>query len=190
MPIAHRFWGLGLVLVGGVVGNNPVSHLELAKPYSSPLPPAPVTTDSLRWLAGDWRGAVSGGQLSADLMFSPPAAGTIVGLVRITNGSNLAVIELIALIDTPHGVELRFRHFGGDLTAYEPNFQQNMLLTAASDSDVTFTNQVAYAPALMSTQPRVPRFIRRGTDQFAGRSDIVGADGKPGVVESVYRRVP
>jgi hypothetical protein len=42
----------------------------------------------------------------------------------------------------------------------------------------------------MSTQPRVTRFIRRGADRFVGRSNIIGSDGKPAVVEAVYQRTP
>ncbi len=180
---------LGLLLLTCLISTTPVALLAQAQSLASAPRLSSITTTSLAWLAGSWRGAVTGGQLSAELMYAPPAAGTIVGVVRITKGADLAVIELISLIDTPHGVELRFRHFGGDLTAYEPDFQQNMVLTAASDSDVTFTNKVPYAAARMSTQPRVTRFIRRGADQYVGRSDIIGDDGKPAVVEAVYRRV-
>jgi Domain of unknown function (DUF6265) len=187
MPPLHRSARLGLFLTG-LIGITLFALQARAKSLSSSSPHSPITTASLGWLAGTWRGTVTGGQLSAELMYTPPAAGTIVGAVRITKGSDLAVIELVSFIDTPHGVELRFRHFGGDLTAYEPDFQQNMALTAASDSDVTFTNTVAYNAARMSTQPRVTRFIRRGADDFVGRSDIIGADGKPAVIESVYRR--
>ena len=152
--------------------------------------PADVTTAALGWLAGHWQGSVNGGQLSVESCFTPPAAGSVVGVVRITQGTTLAVVELISLVDTPNGVELRFRHFGGDLTAYETDYQQNMRLTAVSDSDFTFTNLVPYSRNLMSTQPRVTRFIRRGSDGFAGNSDVINDDGSPGKVESVYHRVP
>jgi len=186
-PRSANVWLLSLTCL---IGISPVRLPAQATPRASTPPLAPIATTSLAWLAGRWGGAVNGGPLVAELMFSPPGAGTIVGVVRITNGSDLAVIELVSLIDTPHGVELRFRHFGGDLTAYEPDFQQDMILTAASVSDVTFTNAVPYQAARMSTQPRVTRFVRRGADQFVGHSDIIGVDGKPAVVESVYRRAP
>ena len=43
--------------------------------------------------------------------------------------------------------------------------------------------------AMMSTQPRVVTWKRLGADSFVGQSDIIGSDGKPGVVEVTYRRV-
>ena len=41
----------------------------------------------------------------------------------------------------------------------------------------------------MSTQPRVSSWIRRGPDEMVAHSDIIGSDGKPAVIEVVYRRV-
>jgi hypothetical protein len=43
---------------------------------------------------------------------------------------------------------------------------------------------------LMSTQPRVTTYKRIDATTFVGRSDIIGDDGKPGVVEVTYRRIP
>lgn len=144
---------------------------------------------ALGWLEGHWTGAVNGGALSADMIMSAPGAGGMFGVARISQGNQLAVVELLSLVDGPSGPELRFRHFSGELKLYEPDFQQNMLLTAVSDSDFTFTNQVPYAADKMSTQPRVTHFIRRGADVMVGRSSIIGDDGKPATVESVYHRV-
>jgi len=141
------------------------------------------------WLTGHWTGKVNGGALDADLLFSAPSVGTILGVARLTQGNTLAVVELISLVDGKTGPELRFRHFAGDLAAYEPDFQQNMALTAVSDSDLTFTNQVAYQKDKMATQPRVTRFIHRAGDILVGHSQIIGDDGKPAEVESVYHRV-
>jgi hypothetical protein len=143
----------------------------------------------LSWLEGHWTGVVNGGALSADLIMSAPGEGGMFGVARISQGTQLAVVELLSLIDGPSGPELRFRHFSGELKLYEPDFQQDMLLTAVSDTDFTFTNQVPYSADKMSTQPRVTRFIRRGADVMVGRSDIIGDDGNPATVESVYHRL-
>ena len=86
------------------------------------------------------------------------------------------------------GVELRFRHFSPSLTAYETEFKQAMRLTASADGRYVFENLVPWSKALMSTQPRVTTYIRRGDDSFVGRSEIIGSDEKPGVVEVTYIR--
>lgn len=179
---------LPLLLLVTVAGVAPATLPAQSPPVVGPGG-ANATTASLGWLAGTWRGAVNGGALSAELIFSRPGAGTILGVARISNGPELAVVELISIVDTPTGMQLRFRHFDGDLTAHETDFQQNMAFTAATDSDVTFTNAVPYDRARRSTQPRVTRFVRRGADQFAAHSDIIGSDGNPAVVDVVYQRV-
>jgi hypothetical protein len=84
---------------------------------------------------------------------------------------------------------MRFRHFSPQLDAYEPTYRQAMRLTSFDATQDVFENTVPYDKALMSTQPRTTKFIKKGADEFAGRSDIIGADGKPAVIETIYKRV-
>jgi hypothetical protein len=109
--------------------------------------------------------------------------------MQLVANQEVQVVELIALTDTPAGVELRFRHFAPDLTAYEGTFKQALLLSGYAADTSVFQNTVPYDSTLMSTQPRVTRFIRRGPNDFVGQSDIIDHSGKPGVVESTYHRV-
>jgi hypothetical protein len=88
-----------------------------------------------------------------------------------------------------HAGEMRFRHFSPTLVAYEREFRQAMRLSRHETGADYFVNTVAFDAALMSTQPRRSAFLRRGDDEYVGRSDIIGADGKPAVVEATYRRV-
>ena len=148
-----------------------------------------ASTNDFTWLVGRWEGRMTGGAGVADVLFAPPAGGLITGVMRLLDGDKVVVVELISLVDTPAGVELRFRHFSPSLEAYESTFKQNMRLTTHTGDRDVFENQVAYDKALMSTQPRVASWRRIDADSFVGHSDIIGGDGKPGVVEVTYHRV-
>ena len=153
-------------------------------------PRTAATTADFAWLAGNWEGDLAGGKgMVAALTFQPPAAGTVAGVMRLRQGDKLMMLEMIAMIDTPRGVELRFRHFTGALEALETTFKQTMLLKSHEPAKDTFENLAEYDKTLMSTQPRTSAWIRRGPDEMVAHSDIIGSDGKPAVIEVVYRRV-
>jgi hypothetical protein len=148
-----------------------------------------ATLRDFAWLEGRWEGTVAGFPGSvAEVTFSAPRAGLITGMMQLARNDTVLVVELISFVDTPQGIEMRFRHFSSTLVAYEREFRQAMRLTKHEPRADTFENTVAYDPALMSTQPRRTAFLRRGDDEYVGRSDIIGADGKPAVVEATYRR--
>lgn len=115
-----------------------------------------VTTADFAWLAGTWEGKLAGKEgMVAAVAYQRPAAGTITGVMRLHQGDKLMVVELISMIDTPRGVEVRFRHFTGALEAMETTFKQNMVLKSHEPAKDTFENLAEYDKALMSTQPRV-----------------------------------
>lgn len=172
--------------------------LVLALPaFSAPLAAQSATTNDapratladFAWLTGAWTGKPASLDAVAEVTFQPARAGLMTGVMRLTQGSSVLVVELISLVETPNGLEMRFRHFSPSLDAYEPEFKQNMRHTThAADRDA-FGNAVAYSKALMSTQPRTSTFIRRGTDAFVAHNDFIGDDGKPSVIEVSYQRV-
>ena len=125
---------------------------------------------------------------TADMTFTEPRAGTITGVMRLVDQGKVLVIELLSIVDTPNGPEMRFRHFSPSLDAYESQFKQSMRLSSHSDERDIFENTAAYDAKLMSTQPRMTQFIRHGSDEFVGHSDIIGDDGKPATMETIYRR--
>lgn len=151
-------------------------------------PAAPATTRDFAWLAGTWQGHMVGRAGTVDITFTQPSAGTIVGVMRLVDNDKVLVIELLSIVDTPGGTEMRFRHFSPSLEAYEPQFKQSMRLSTHSAERDVFENTTPYDKALMSTQPRITQFIRHGNDEFVGRSDIIDDNGKPAVVEATYRR--
>jgi hypothetical protein len=149
---------------------------------------APATTSDFAWLAGTWEGHMVGRAGAADITFTQPKAGTITGVMRLVDNDKVLVVELLSIVDTPGGTEMRFRHFSPSLDAYEPQFKQSMRLSTHSAERDVFENTTPYDKALTSTQPRVTQFIRHGADEFVGRSDIIDDNGKPAVVEATYRR--
>jgi hypothetical protein len=149
---------------------------------------APATTRDFAWLAGTWEGHMVGRPGAVDITFTQPNAGTIAGVMRLVDNDKVLVVELLSIVDTPGGTEMRFRHFSPSLEAYEPQFKQSMRLSNHSAERDVFENTTPYDKALMSTQPRITQFIRHGPDEFVGRSDIIDDNGKPAVVEATYRR--
>ena len=150
-----------------------------------------VTTADFAWLAGSWEGKLANiPDAVAEITFQSPKGGTLTGVMRLVQGDKLLVIELISLVDTPRGPEMRFRHFTGALDAFETTFKQTMRLKSHDASKDVFENTVEYDKALMSTQPRISIWSHRGTDELIAHSDIIGDDGKPGAVDVSYRRRP
>jgi hypothetical protein len=149
--------------------------------------PTPRAAD-FGWLKGNWEGALADAPGTiAQMTLQPANGGAITGVVRIVEGGKVVMIELISLVQSPTGIELRFRHFGTDLESYEPVFKQSMLLKRHDAGGDMFENLEAYDKTLMSTQPRTATRTRRGNDELLAHSDIIGSDGKPAVIEVTYR---
>ncbi len=153
---------------------------------STPIPPA--TTADFAWLAGSWEGHMVGRPGVVDITFTKPKAGTVTGVMRLVDNDKVLVVELLTIVDAPTGTEMRFRHFSTSLEAYESPFKQSMRLSSHSATTDVFENATPYDKAVMSTQPRITKFIRRGPDEFVGRSDIIDDTGKPAVIEATYGR--
>ena len=178
-----RRYSLPVALLAVIASRTP------AQPRVPTIPPTSVTTADFAWLAGTWEGRLAKlPDALAEVVFQPPRAGVVSGVMRLTQGDKLLVIELISLVDTPRGPEMRFRHFGPALDAYETTFKQTMVLRSHDAAKDVFENLIAYDKTLMSTQPRVSMWERRGADDMIARSDIISDDGKPDVVEVTYRR--
>jgi hypothetical protein len=160
-----------------------------AQPHLPSTSSTSATTADFAWLAGTWEGRPTKlPDALAEVVFQPPRAGIITGVMRLTQGDKVLVVELMSLVDTPHGPEMRFRHFSPALDAYEATFKQAMVLKSHEAAKDVFENLIAYDKTLMSTQPRVSVWERRGADDMVAHSDIIGSDGKPDFVEVTYHR--
>jgi hypothetical protein len=181
-------------LVGSLLAGVPaqVAHAQAAPALSvaDVRGDTSATLRDFRWLIGRWEGTVAALPGSvADVTFAPPSAGVMTGMMRLVRNDTVLVVELISLVDTPRGVEMRFRHFSSALDAYEREFKQTMRLTKHEPRSDTFENTVAFDAKLMSTQPRRSTFVRTSDDAYVGQSEIIGSDGKRGEVAAEYRRV-
>jgi hypothetical protein len=160
--------------------------------FARPSGADPVaTTADFAWLEGSWEGRFSSGPATgvAEVTFQKPTAGLVTGLMRLVDNGKILVVELISVVDAPRGLELRFRHFSSTLDAYESDFKQTMRIQRSPKGSFVFENIVPFDKKLLSTQPRVTHFTRRGDDEFVGHSDTIDSEGKPGIVEMTYRRV-
>ena len=171
-------------------GAAPAARPAAAVGAASNTPPLiGATVDQFAWLAGTWNGHLVGTTAITELTFAAPVGGVMVGMMHVVDGGRIVLVELCTLIDTPHGVELRFRHFSPSLDAYEKEFNQVMRLTAQDSMHQHFENGVAFDSTLLSTQPRTATYTRRGPDEFVAHSDILNEHSHPEVIEVTYRRV-
>jgi hypothetical protein len=86
---------------------------QLAEGASSP----PATLADFAWMAGRWTGDGLGGQLEE--VYSPPAAGVMLGHFMARDQDGAGFYELITLREEKGSVMLRLRHFDPDLKAWE-----------------------------------------------------------------------
>lgn len=114
----------------------------------------------LDWLVGTWRGGGDG--VVYEETWQAPVAGTMLGTFRFAKGDAVAFYELMTLSTvqneggTPPSIrpsdsasfgfatigatELRIRHFGGDLVAWEPKAKPlRFTIAEADDTHAVFT---------------------------------------------------
>jgi Domain of unknown function (DUF6265) len=184
--------------IGGAIGKLFVRSIGvavimmslLATPPTADAQTPPPTVGDFSWLAGRWEGSFDDktpGNL--DITFAPPVNGLITGMMRVASEGKILVVELISIVDTPNGPELRFRHFSPSLEAYETNFKQTFRLKNNSASVQEFENVDAYEKTLMSTQARTAVYRRVDSDTFVAHSDLIGSNGKPAAINVTYKRV-
>src|SRR5262245_58812345 len=71
----------------------------------------------LSWFTGTWRRDNEKG--FSEVIFSPNAAGRLVGVLRIVNDNRNLVLEVISIESTSEGTILLLRHFNSDLIPQE-----------------------------------------------------------------------
>jgi hypothetical protein len=77
----------------------------------------PATLDDVAWLAGHWQGEGMGGQVEE--IWSPPQAGSMMGMFRFMQADQVNFYELLTLVPDGESLELRLKHFNSDLTGWE-----------------------------------------------------------------------
>lgn len=88
--------------------------LTLAEGHRS----AKITVDRLDWLVGSWAGTGLGG--TCDEVWLPPADGAMQGVFRLFEDGRLQFSEYMSIVENDTATVLRLKHFGRDLTPWEP----------------------------------------------------------------------
>lgn len=106
--------------------------------------PAPVVTGPLvqdfSFLAGKWRGGMSGGGLF-DEEWSQPSADSMMGMFRYVESGRVRFYEFMVIEATPTGPVLHVRHFDPGLTGWEEkNAPLTFTVDSSSEKQVVFVN--------------------------------------------------
>jgi len=83
--------------------------------------PPHATLSDVAWLAGHWVGPALGGE--AEEIWSPPKAGSMMGMYRLVRDDKVVFYELQALVHESDSLILRLKHFNSDLTGWEEKQQ-------------------------------------------------------------------
>ncbi len=175
--VAFRFWNVTPPLSAGLTRRSlfAVQRASIDEPGYV----RKSTLSDFAWLEGKWSG--SWGPRIAEQIWTPPSAGQMLGLFRAVENNNTLVIELFSLSETPHGVELRFRHFTPALVPWEQSGVTTMKLTGLDTKAAVFENDAG-------GQPKRDVFTRIDPDTYIFKSDIAPDTGAGYVTEIRYHR--
>ena len=118
MASGYRWLVLAAVLVSSAVsvqGQEKMTERTLKLGTGAKSPHA--TMSDVAWLAGHWVGPALGGE--AEEIWSPPKAGSMMGMYRLVRDGKVVFYELLALVQEGGSLVLRLKHFNPDLTGWE-----------------------------------------------------------------------
>jgi hypothetical protein len=131
-------------------------------------------------MAGEWHGTLDNG-MKTEMHCSQPLQGTVVCWFRLTSATETVMYELISYLDTPTGMEMRFRHFSPALQAWSQGPATTLRLESPGADSLRFENHV-------DGQPKRAIITRIGDDALLSHSDLIAADGTTSVIEVRYTR--
>jgi hypothetical protein len=145
-----------------------------------PLDPATKSAlDQFSWLVGHWQG--QWGPRIAQQVWMPSHAGVMVGTFQLSDNNKTLVIELFTIASTPHGIELRVRHFTPALTPWERSGPSRLYLQSSDPASIVFESADSGRPTRWLMK-------RADEDTFVARFEIVTEKGDQQVAEIVYHR--
>ncbi len=77
----------------------------------------PATLADVAWLVGSWAGPAFGG--TAEEVWNPPSAGSMVGMFKLIHGEEVSFYELLLIVEEERTLNLKVKHFNSDLSAWE-----------------------------------------------------------------------
>ena len=114
--------------------------LAFAPPEATDLPEGSggleATVEDLAWLAGSWRGDMSGSE--AQEVWSKPAQGALMGMFRLLGKERTSVFEFLLIEQEEDGLQLRFQHFGPGYRVWEKDGPLEFRLSSTDGRLFTF----------------------------------------------------
>jgi hypothetical protein len=118
MTSGYRGLALALILAccaASVQGQEKMTERTLKLRPGAKSPQA--TLADVAWLAGRWVGPALGGE--AEEIWSPPNAGSMMGMYRLVRDGKPIFYEFQTLAEESGSLVLRLKHFNPDLTGWE-----------------------------------------------------------------------
>lgn len=112
-----------------------VAFAFFAAPAAAEDGPA-FTFADLAFLKGHWRG---GDDFVFEETWTAAEGGVMTAMARGVSKGALRVLEYIVVSEEAGRLVMRFKHYNADFSTWEEDGPVTLLLTAASDNDVTFT---------------------------------------------------
>ncbi len=151
---------------------------------------APGKLTDLAFLAGRWTGTA--GTATTEEICMQPSHHVMTCMFRSMDAENTTGLEFITLrelpIDTSGGasvgtmIEERVRFYSPDLAEGQGDNGITLRLASVSGTEIVFNN------AKTDGVVKQVKILRNGEDEFTSHIDLVGADGKPGVIEAKWKR--
>ena len=140
----------------------------------------------LAWLAGRWQGAMPNGWFEE--YWSEPRAGMMMGMFRVIGPDRKTVVlEFEQIIETPAGIELRFKRFSADLEPREESKQPLTLRLERLDAETA----VFVDPTPEKAKENQPHRIvlrRKGDDQYTSEVYVLREGKEERIFTSRARR--
>ncbi len=143
--------------------------LQLAEGSAGP----PARVADFAWLEGHWQAEALGG--TVDEIWSPPAAGTMVGMFRLIQDGKAGFYEIFTLTEESSTVLIRLKHFNPDLTGWEEKGETVDFPLVAIEEGQAFFDGLTYR--------------RRGKDEMEVFLAMRTKDGGVKEVVFAYKRV-
>jgi len=145
----------------------------------NPEPVKRFALSDLSWLAGRWQG--QWGPRTAEQVWMPAKAGSMLGIFRTIADDKTLVVELLTLSEASDGIEYSLRHFTPALVPWEKSSPAVLRFASADSKKIVFENAV-------DGEPKHVIFEIVDANTYIARSEIIPEQGDPQIVEITYHR--
>ncbi len=126
---------------------------------------APARTQDLAWMAGHWRGESEG--VFLEEIWTAPEQGQMQGVARELKDGKARSLELCLLKKGPAGLELRMRHFDGDLKPKESGEALRWSVKEGGKDSVLFEEAGGVRLRYLRKGERLEATLEKGGRSFA-----------------------